>query len=52
MKLDRFNEVSQQIVGVSQVPIGPPLSSTVPKFFDQTQVHPADTSTHQFSISV
>lgn len=52
MKLDRFDKVSQQVVGVAQVPIGPPLGSTVPKFFDQTQVHPANTSAHQFSISM
>lgn len=40
MKLDCFQKVSQEIVGVSQVPIGSALSSTIPKFFDQTQVHP------------
>lgn len=40
MKLDCFQKVSQEIVGVSQVPVGSALSSTVPKFFDQTQVHP------------
>lgn len=44
MKLDRFQKVSQEIVGVSQVPIGSPLSGAIPEFFDQTQVHPIDTS--------
>lgn len=40
MKLDRVQKVPQKIVGVSQVPVGSALSSTIPKFFDQTQVHP------------
>lgn len=40
MKLDRFHKVSQQIVGVPQVPVGSALSCSVPEFFDQAQVHP------------
>lgn len=40
VKLDCFQKVSQEIVGVSQVPIRSALGSTIPKFFDQTQVHP------------
>lgn len=49
MKLDCFQKVSQEIVGVSQVPIGSPLSGAIPKFFDQTQVHPTDTSKMQLT---
>lgn len=40
VKLDCFDKVSQQIVGVAQVPVGSPLSSSVSEFFDQTQIHP------------
>lgn len=52
VELDSFDKVSQQVVGVAQVPVGPPLSSSVSEFFHQTQVHPTDKSTHQFSSSM
>lgn len=38
MKLYCLYKVAQQIVGVSQVSIGSSLGSSVPEFFDQTQV--------------
>lgn len=49
VELDSFDKVPQQIVGVAQVPVGPPLSSSVPDLFDQTQVHPKDEGTHRLS---
>lgn len=51
MKLDCFQKVSQEIVGVSQVPVGSPLSSAIPEFFHQTQVHPTDIRKMQLTSS-
>lgn len=34
MKCDSFNKVTQQVMGVAQVPIGSPLSNSVTKLFD------------------
>lgn len=51
MKFDCFQKVSQEIVGVSQIPIGSPLSGAIPEFFDQTQVHPTDISKMQLTSS-
>lgn len=48
MKLDCFNKVSQQIVGVAQVPVGSTLCRSVTQLFDQAQVHPKDLDMLQF----
>lgn len=48
MKLDRFDKVAQQIVGVAQVPVGSALRRSVPELFDQAQVHPEDITIVQF----
>lgn len=34
MKLDRFDKVAQEIVGVAQVPVGSALRRSVPELFD------------------
>lgn len=45
VELYSLHKVTQQVVGVAQVPVGPPLSSSVAKLFDQTQVHPTHPGT-------